>query len=352
MKGLIRASLDNPHAVIAFSLTVLVLGGLTLRRVPIDILPVFESPAVQVLTFYAGMHSVDDLLNIPITGRAQHRQVTLGELASITPTQIASELTHVDIQPAVELTMAVEGRDLGHAATDVARLLDRFGRREGEHWLPYSPGAKGAERPMVRGAEITLSGEYSRMQEAFTNLSVGLVLSSLLIYFLMVALARSFVVPLAVMLVVPLSLVGVLPMLYVTGSALNVQSLLGIIFIVVISVSNTVLMTDWAQELRKQEGLSPLEAIRQAAGVRVRPVMMTATAAFCAMLPAALALERGGEANAPLARAILGGLLAAGPATLFVLPAIYSLLVRERTAELPPLVNRMDASPEREDVAV
>lgn len=118
-------------------------------------------------------------------------------------------------------------------------------------------------------------------------------------------------------------------MLWATGSALNVQSLLGIIFIVGISVSNTVLMTDWAQNLRKREGLSPQEAIRQAAAIRARPVMMTAMAAFCAMLPTALAFERGSEANAPLARAILGGLLAAEPATLFVLPAIYSLLVRE-----------------------
>jgi multidrug efflux pump subunit AcrB len=274
------------------------------------------------------IHSVDDLLDIPITGRAQHRQVTLGELASITRSQIASELTHVDIQPAVELTMAVEGRDLGHVAADVAKALDEFGQRQaGDVWVPYAAKSNGTERQLLPGAEIMLSGEYSRMQEAFHNLGVGLVLSSLLIYFLMVALARSFVVPLAVMLVVPLSIVGVLPMLYVTGSALNVQSLLGIIFIVGISVSNTVLMTDWAQGLGKQEGLSPTEAIRQAAAVRVRPVMMTATAAFCAMLPTALALERGSEANAPLARAILGGLLAAEPATLFVLPAIYSLLV-------------------------
>ncbi|HWB10815.1 MAG TPA: efflux RND transporter permease subunit [Pirellulales bacterium] len=284
-----------------------------------------------------GIASVDDVLNIPITGRGQHRQVTLGELATVKSRQIPAELTHIDIQPTVHLAMAVEGRDLGHVAVDVARALDQFGQRETDGtWLPYAPGSKGPERKAVPGAQIALSGEYSRMQEAFANLGAGLILSSLLIYFLMVALARSFVVPLAVMLVVPLSLVGVLPMLYLTGSALDVQSLLGIIFIVGISVSNTVLMTDWAQELRKGQGLSPTEAIREAAAVRARPVMMTAMAAFCAMLPTALALERGSEANAPLARAILGGLLAAEPATLFVLPAIYSLLVRERSKRRQP----------------
>lgn len=141
------------------------------------------------------IRSTEDLLNIPITGKGQHRQVTLGELAIITPRHIASELTHVDIQRAVELSMAVEGRDLGHVAADVAGLLDGFGQHEADGWLPFSPDSRGAERPVVPGAQIKLSGEYSRMQEAFQNLGVGLLLSSLLIYFLMVALARSFVVP-------------------------------------------------------------------------------------------------------------------------------------------------------------
>src|SRR5581483_7586568 len=96
-----------------------------------------------------------------------------------------------------------------------------------------------------------------------------------------------------------------------------------------IKVANTVLMTDFAQELRRHEGLSPTEAIRKAASIRVRPVTMTALAAFFAMVPMALALGRGSEANAPLGRAILGGLLAGEPATLFVLPCLYSLMVRD-----------------------
>ncbi|MES1213778.1 MAG: efflux RND transporter permease subunit, partial [Singulisphaera sp.] len=182
----------------------------------------------------------------------------------------------------------------------------------------------------LAGSKITLSGEYARMQDTFRNLSVGLILASVLIYFLMVALDRSWIVPLTVMLVVPLCLVGVLPMLYFTRTALNVQSLLGIIFIVGIKVANTLLMTDFAQELRHAEGLTPLAAIRKSAAIRVRPITMTALAAFFAMIPAALALEHGSEANAPLARAILGGLLAGEPATLFVLPCLYALMVRDR----------------------
>ena len=168
------------------------------------------------------------------------------------------------------------------------------------------------------------------MQDTFTNLFNGLLLAILLMYFLMVALDKSWIVPLTVMLTVPLALIGILPFLYHTGTALNVQSLLGIIFIVGIKVANTVLLTDYAQELRRHEGLSPSAAIRKAASVRVRPVTMTALAAFFAMIPAAMSLEHGSEANAPLARAILGGLIAGEPATLFVLPCLYSLLVRNR----------------------
>jgi multidrug efflux pump subunit AcrB len=133
-----------------------------------------------------------------------------------------------------------------------------------------------------------------------------------------------------VMLTVPISMAGVFPMLYLTGTAINVQSILGMIFIIGIKVANTVLMTDFAQELRRHEGLTPTQAIRKAASVRVRPVTMTALAAFFAMIPAAMALERGSEANAPLARAILGGLLAGEPATLFVLPCLYMLMVKDK----------------------
>ena len=119
-------------------------------------------------------------------------------------------------------------------------------------------------------------------------------------------------------------------MLYFTGTAVNVQSLLGFIFVVGIKVANTVLMTDFAQELRHAEGLTPTQAILKSASIRVKPVTMTALAAFFALIPGALALERGSEANAPLARAILGGLLAGEPATLFVLPCLYSLLVHDK----------------------
>ena len=279
--------------------------------------------------------TIDDLLNIPITGSRQEQPIPLRNIASLRPSQMPTEVHHVNLQPAIDLTMNVEGRDLGHISDDIARMLDKFGKKNRDGtWSPYDPDS--APGQILPGSRIVLAGEYVRMQETFSNLGIGLVLAALLIYFLMVALDKSFIVPLAVMLIVPLCLIGILPMLIVTGSAINVQSLLGFIFTVGIKVANTVLMTDYAQELRRHEGLSPLAAIRKAAALRVRPVTMTALAAFFAMIPTALALEHGSEANAPLARAILGGLIAGEPATLFVLPALYSLLVRDKKLPVSP----------------
>ncbi len=273
--------------------------------------------------------SVYDIESIAITSPKQGVPIPLKNLATIHHGKIPTEVHHVDLQPAIDLTMNVEGRDLGHVSDDVTRVLSQFGKPMGDGtWVPFDPDAK--ERgTILEGAKIVLTGEYTRMQDTFKNLGKGLILASLLIYFLMVALDKSFIVPLTVMLIVPLCLIGILPTLFVTGSAVNLQSLLGFIFIVGIKVANTVLMTDCAQELRRHEGLSPQAAIRKAASLRVRPVTMTALAAFFAMIPTALALEKGSEANAPLARAILGGLLAGEPATLFVLPCLYALMVRD-----------------------
>ncbi len=284
----------------------------------------------------ANLRSITDVMNIPVTGAGQKKPIPLSNVANIYTDKIPTEIHHVNIQPAIDLTMGVDGRDLGHVAAEVEQHLAKFGDpRAGKRgtWTVFDPRHP-EEHRALEGSAIVLSGEYSRMQDTFHNLFLGVIGASALIYFLMVGLDRSFIVPLAVMLIVPLCLCGILPMLYVTGSAVNVQSLLGFIFIVGIKVANTVLMTDFAQELRRHEGLTPLQAIRKAAVLRVRPVTMTALAAFFAMIPTALALEKGSEANAPLARAILGGLLAGEPATLFVLPALYVLLVRDKRPQV------------------
>ena len=277
------------------------------------------------------IQSIDTLMNVPITGKDSNRTVVpLSNLVTLQRTTVPTEVTHNNIQPTIDLTMGVHGRDLGHVSDDVTKIVAAYGQRistEDASWLPFDP--RSSKKEILKGSKIVLSGEYAKMQETFRDLGFGLIGASVLIYFLMVALDKSWIVPLTVMMVVPICLVGIFPMLYLTGTAINIQSLLGFIFIVGIKVANTVLMTDFAQELRHLEGLTPMQAIRKSASIRVRPVTMTAIAAFFAMIPGALALERGSEANAPLARAILGGLLAGEPATLFVLPCLYSLLVRD-----------------------
>jgi multidrug efflux pump subunit AcrB len=273
--------------------------------------------------------SIETLLNIPITSADQKKAIPLSNLVSLRKTTVPTEVTHNNIQPTIDLSMGIYGRDLGHISDEVTKVVETFGIRHPDGtWVPFDPSS--SRQQPLKGSKIVLSGEYAKMQDTFRNLGFGLLGASVLIYFLMVGLDKSWVVPLTVMSIVPICLVGILPALYFTGTAVNVQSLLGFIFVVGIKVANTVLMTDFAQELRHSEGLTPTEAIFKSASIRVKPVTMTAVAAFFALIPGALALERGSEANAPLARAILGGLLAGEPATLFVLPCVYSLLVRDR----------------------
>jgi len=303
---------------------------------------------VGVQYYEQDIESIETLQNIPITTDRPDRPkvvIPLRNIAEIVKDSVPTEVTHYNIQPTIELTLGVSGRDLGHVSDEVTSVLNKFGTlEEPGKWSPFDPTSNDKRR--LPGSKIVLSGEYLRMKDTFNSLGVGLTLASLLIYFLMVGLDKSFVVPLSVMSIVPLCLIGILPMIYVTGSAVNVQSLLGFIFIVGIKVANSVLMTDYAQELRRHEGLSPIEAIRKAAAIRVRPITMTALAAFFAMVPGALALERGSEANAPLARAILGGLLAGEPATLFVLPVIYSLIVRDTPQQKAERAGRLRPVPE------
>ncbi len=289
---------------------------------------------VGVQYFEKEIDSVDTLLDIPITSAKQGKAIPLRNIAQLRRDFVPTEITHNNLQSTIDLTMGVYGRDLGHVAADVSRMVDRFGALQPSGvWFPYEPSSPSGKRALIKGATIELSGEYSRMQETFRSLGFGLILATLLIYFLMAALFKSYLTPLVILFAVPLGLFGVVTMLFLTDTAINVQSLLGVIFMVGIVVSNTVLLIDFAQHLRVDEGLTPDQAIRKAASIRARPVVMTALAAFFALVPMALALGRGSEANAPLGRAVIGGILAGLVTTLFVVPSLYSLVVRDATSE-------------------
>ncbi|MFI5456670.1 MAG: efflux RND transporter permease subunit [Isosphaerales bacterium] len=285
---------------------------------------------VGVQYFEEDIDSLQTLLDVPITSTTEHKPIPLRNIATLRPSTVATEITHNNLQSTIDLTMGISGRDLGHVAEDVAAVVNRFGVYQSDgSWLPYDPGDHTTHRRVIKGAMIELSGEYSRMQETFRALGSGLILATLLIYFLMAALFKSYLTPLVILCTVPLGLVGVVAILYLTDTAINVQSLLGVIFMVGIVVSNTVLLVDFAQHLRVNEGLAPDQAIRKAASIRARPVVMTALAAFFALVPMALALGRGSEANAPLGRAVIGGILAGLVTTLFVVPSLYSLVVKD-----------------------
>ena len=213
------------------------------------------------------IRSLETLLNVSITSPLQSEPIPLSNLVRLRPTTMATEVTHSNLQATIDLTMNVQGRDLGHVADDISPNPQsiRRAQRQG-HLDPLRPHFVGAEN--LGGTRLVLSGEYGHMQETFWNFGIGLLLAVIFIYFLMVVLLDSYLIPLVILAAVPVGLVGVLPMLFLTGTAINVQSLLGVIFMVGIVVSNTVLMVDFAQNLRTQEKLNPTQAIRRAAEIR------------------------------------------------------------------------------------
>ena len=283
------------------------------------------------------MQSADALLDVPITGPGQKTPIPLRNLATLSRDAVPAEVNHTNLQATMDVTMGVHGRDLGHVAADVSRVVAQLGKeRPDGGWTPFEPDGEAGR--LMEGSRVVLAGEYQKMLDTFRFQALGMVGAVLLIYFLMVALFRSYLTPLVVLSAVPVGGVGVVLVLFVTGTALNVQSLLGVIFMVGIVVSNTVLLIDFAENVRKTDRIDPTEAIRRAAAVRVRPVVMTALATFFALVPMALGLARGSEANVPLGRAVLGGLVAGLVTTLFVVPCVYSLVVPNRfEAEPEPL---------------
>jgi multidrug efflux pump subunit AcrB len=255
---------------------------------------------------------LEDVLNVDATGVDPSRTVRLNSLVRIRPDSVPVEVNHEEFVRVIDVMANTEGRDLGSVAADVRQALDEL--RDGNQ-LPES-------------VRVEVRGQYGRMQEAFGRLGSGLALAALFVYFLLVGLFRSFRGPLVIMMTVPLGLVGVLTTLYLTNTTLNVQSGMGMIFLVGIAVNNGVLLVDFANG-RRRKGESVREAIVSAATLRFRPILMTFLATFLDLLPMAIGFGRGSEANVPLGRAVVGGLLASTLLTLFVVPIVYSLLMRD-----------------------
>lgn len=262
-------------------------------------------------------NDLETVKNISLKSKKGNELVKLGTLVQFKRLESSpAEITHDNLASVISVMINVSGRDLGAVANDVDHI-----RKELEPNLP-------------RGMSIRMSGEYQRMNEAFGNLGIGLILASLLVYLIMVAQFRSYLSPLIIMFTVPLGLIGVVLTLYFTHTLLNVQSLMGVIFMVGIVVANGTLLIDFANRMR-DEGLTVREAIARAAHVRLRPILMTFLATFLGLLPMALG-GRGSEANAPLARAVVGGLVTSTFLTLFVVPILYTYFNRDAKLAAKP----------------
>jgi multidrug efflux pump subunit AcrB len=279
------------------------------------------------------LKSVDNLMAMPITSPSALQQggaarapsdiphaptETLGNIARVSNRVVPNEIDHYTVQRVLDVDANVEGRDLGSVVDGIQHQVDALGK------LPA-------------GMSIAIRGQGQVMHEAFTSLGLGLIVSILLVYLLMVVMFQSWLDPVIIMVAVPGAFIGILWALAITGTTINVVSLMGSIMAVGIAVSNSILLVNYANDLRVEEGMTAIEAAIEAGRVRLRPVLMTALAMVLGMMPMALGTGEGGEQNAPLGRAVIGGLVMATIVTLFVVPAVYAAL---RTR--PPMKHQLE----------
>lgn len=259
---------------------------------------------------------LEDVLNMPVANsNGQKTPLNLGTLVNPRRTNGEVEINHVGLKRVANVFVNTEGRDLASVASDIQKAI--------------------ANVQLPDGMRLNLKGEYGRMNDSFRQLVIGISLAVVLVYLLQVTLFRSWIAPGVILFSVPLGFIGVLWMLYLTGTTLNVQSLIGATFLIGIAVNNGVLLVDFANRRRLQSAISAKEAMREAAATRFRPILMTFLATVLAMAPMAIGLSRGAEAATPLARAIVGGLISSTLLTLFLVPVLYVLFVR-RTPTAPP----------------
>jgi HAE1 family hydrophobic/amphiphilic exporter-1 len=254
-----------------------------------------------------------DLRGIPLHSPRFREPTQLDAVTKITPLKSPTEIDHYQIQRVIDIYVNPAGEDLGRLASGIGNVLAHT-------TLPA--GVRVATRGMVKG-----------MQASFQSFGLGLLLAIVLLYLILVAQFRSAVDPLLILLAVPPGVTGVLLALYATGTTLNVQSLMGVVMMVGMVVSNSILIVEFTHRL-EEDGMPLLDAVVNSCRIRLRPILMTSMATVFGLIPMALKLGTGSEAYAPLARAIIGGLLVSVAVTVFIVPAAYLLVYRRRTAHV------------------
>ncbi|MEM7205452.1 MAG: efflux RND transporter permease subunit [Planctomycetota bacterium] len=287
------------------------------------------------------IRSLETLLNIPITGPESTAPTLLKNIASVERTTTPVLVTHQNITRTINVFADVDGRDVGSVA---AEIWQRVGASEQLRLDEEAAADDPWALSLQDGDRVLMEGEFKRMQESFADFGEGLLIAAILVYLVMVAQFRSFTLPLAILLTVPLGIIGVVPILWLTGTALSIPAFMGLILMVGIVVQYSVLVVEFAAR-RQRQGAEWREAILDAARDRLRPVLMTSLTTSAALVPMALGLARGGEANVPLARSIIGAVVGGTLLSLFVVPPLYSLLGRWVRPDAPDALDATDAAP-------
>ena len=243
----------------------------------------------------------------------------MSDVATLRPRTSLSSVNHQSVQRVLDVAANVDGRDLGAVSADIRAVIAEISKG-----MPIT-------------THIDLRGQPDVMDTSFHNLAQGLVIAIILVYALLVVLFQSWIDPFIIMLAVPGALIGIIWMLVLTGMPINVESLMGTIMTVGISVSNSILVVSFANDVRARHNTNPFEAVLEAGKTRLRPILMTALAMILGMIPMALGAGEAGEQNAPLGRAVISGLIAATIATLVIVPIFYTLQRRK-----PPHLHQLD----------
>jgi multidrug efflux pump subunit AcrB len=248
----------------------------------------------------------------------------LSNLVAVAPAAQEAVDSRFNLAPTIDIFSSAQGRDMGGISVDIRRLVAQL--------RPHLP----------RGVSVDIRGQTETMKSSFLELGVGLVMAIVMVYLLIVVNFQSWVDAFIIITALPAALAGICWMLLLTGTTLSVPALTGAIMTMGVATANSILVVSFARQ-RMGEGLGPVKAALDAGATRIRPVLMTALAMIIGMIPMALGLGEGAEQNAPLGRAVIGGLLFATISTLFFVPVIFAgvhrrlELRRERRSSLPPL---------------
>jgi multidrug efflux pump subunit AcrB len=257
------------------------------------------------------IQSLQDLQNTPLNASTAARPEILADVASITRANEMEVINHYNIRRVVDIYAAVQGRDLGAVGREVTRIVDAN------------------RKSLPRGSFVAVKGQLQTMRTSYLGLLGGLVFSVVLVYLLIVVNFQSWLDPFIIITALPAALAGIVGFLFVTHTTVSVPALMGAIMCMGVGTANSILVVSFAKERLLHHG-DPVEAAIEAGFTRFRPVLMTALAMIIGMIPMALGLGEGGEQNAPLGRAVIGGLLCATVATLVFVPAVFSFLHRRR----------------------